>query len=185
MAVHIIPSHRAQYQRPVMWPIGRSGIVPTASNTGPSIAALSANQIVAQPVYIQRRIWVTGLAIDPGFSHATAKVSLAVYNDSSGAPGSRAIQGGETGITTTNLKIVSVTGQWLNPGHYWTAWNTDTANSGFNGSPSCSQIPLLGKTNLSDTTYAQTWFKSLTLSPSLMLLIFRPVPYFLHLNPRA
>jgi hypothetical protein len=69
------------------------------------------------------------------YTHATGDFRLAIYSDSSGAPGAKQWESGSTAASasawnTVNISAGTPTSLTLNAGTYWLAWQWDSANSG-------------------------------------------------------
>ena len=69
------------------------------------------------------------------YTHATGNFRLAIYSDSSGAPGAKQWESGDTAAAasawnTVNISAGTPTSLTLAAGTYWLAWQWNSANSG-------------------------------------------------------
>jgi hypothetical protein len=146
----IFPESRQYAAYPPRWPIGLSGALgkePLSIVGGQNVSNI-VDTLRACPVFVPYRLWVTGIAINVVSAHATPLISFGLYAGSTGFPGALLLDGGETSIATTGLKISTVTPQWLEPGWYFAGYHCSSANGSITGQ-STTILSALGK-----STYA-------------------------------
>ena len=116
---------------------------PTPANTGGWTAGAGHDSIYFVGVPVEGYAKATKATLSAAstinslsfYTHATGNFRLAIYSDSSGAPGAKQWESGDTAAAATTWNTVNIsagtpTSLTLAAGTYWLAWQWNSANSG-------------------------------------------------------
>lgn len=107
-------------------------------------AAVTAGRLYAVPIRITESVTATKIATYVTTGVAATNVRFGIYENSSGVPGNRIIDGGEASTATTNTTPEVTISQALTPGWYFLAMV-------FNGTPSIRTNTVIRNTTLGAT----------------------------------
>lgn len=105
--------------------------------------AVSANVLVAYPLFIARAVSITKLGFQVT-TLASGNARVGLYNDVNGQPGTLVVESGALSVSTTGVKEATVASTPLVPGLYWIAFVTDVAPS-VNCHAATNVVPVIGR----------------------------------------